>query len=191
MSRSASLCINLILTGLEVSGLELEEEFDIINFSQAVENDYTGSPCGQLDQIMIYYAKEGMGTHYNPADNSIKCVLYLARCTCALYTNNCLMLLRACRSSRPPKSEKYHAAGTCRSEQTLLTGASLPLTLGPPATVWKILRTILAPSSVLSSQRRSVCHSPKSRIRPRTTRSSPSKCFLHCGHCSTRLLNKA
>lgn len=74
MSRSASLCINLILTGLEVSGLELEEEFDIINFSQAVENDYTGSPCGQLDQIMIYYAKEGMGTHYNPADNSIKCV---------------------------------------------------------------------------------------------------------------------
>jgi hypothetical protein len=26
-----------------------------------------------LDQIMIYYAKDGMGTHYNPADNSIKC----------------------------------------------------------------------------------------------------------------------
>ena len=74
MSRSASLCINLILTGLEVSGLELAEEFDIINFSQAVENDYTGSPCGQLDQIMIYYAKAGMGTHYNPADQSIKYV---------------------------------------------------------------------------------------------------------------------
>ena len=74
MSRSASLCINLILTGLEVSGLKLKQEFDIINFSQAVENDYTGSPCGQLDQIMIYYAKEGMGTHYNPADQSIKYV---------------------------------------------------------------------------------------------------------------------
>ena len=74
MSRSASLCINLILTGLEVSGLKLQEEFDIINFAQAVENDYTGSPCGKLDQIMIYYAKEGMGTHYNPADNSIKYV---------------------------------------------------------------------------------------------------------------------
>lgn len=84
MSRSASLCINLILTGLEVSNLELKEEFDIINFSQAVENDYTGSPCGQLDQIMIYYAKEGMGTHYNPADNSIKYVLRVERiCACA------------------------------------------------------------------------------------------------------------
>ena len=74
MSRSASLCINLILTGLEVSGLCLKDEFDIINLSQAVENDYTGSPCGQLDQIMIYYAKAGMGTHYNPADRSIKYV---------------------------------------------------------------------------------------------------------------------
>lgn len=74
MSRSASLCINLILTGLEVSGLSLAKEFDIINFAQAVENDYTGSPCGKLDQIMIYYAKAGMGTHYNPADDSIKYV---------------------------------------------------------------------------------------------------------------------
>ena len=28
--------------------------------SQAVENDYVGSPCGQLDQIMIYFAKADM-----------------------------------------------------------------------------------------------------------------------------------
>lgn len=74
MSRSASLCINLILTGLEVNGLRLKNEFEIIELSQAVENVYTGSPCGQLDQIMIYYAKAGMGTHFNPADKSIKYV---------------------------------------------------------------------------------------------------------------------
>ena len=74
MSRSASLCINLLLTGMEVSGLALEKDFDVIELTQAVENVYTGSPCGQLDQIMIYYAKAGMGTHYNPADQSIKYV---------------------------------------------------------------------------------------------------------------------
>jgi galactokinase len=39
--------------------------------AQAVENDYVGSPCGQLDQIMIYFARDGMGTHYNPADRSV------------------------------------------------------------------------------------------------------------------------
>ena len=39
-----------------------------------MENDYIGSPCGQLDQIMIHFAKEGMGTHYNPKDRSISYV---------------------------------------------------------------------------------------------------------------------
>ncbi len=43
-----------------------------VAMAQAVENDYIGSPCGQLDQIMIYFAREGMGTYYNPADRSIK-----------------------------------------------------------------------------------------------------------------------
>merc|ERR1712008_76725 len=74
MSRSASLCLNLLLTGLEVNHHKLKQEFDIIEMSQAIENVYTGSPCGQLDQIMIYYAKAGMGTHFNPADKSIKYV---------------------------------------------------------------------------------------------------------------------
>jgi galactokinase len=46
----------------------------IIDLAQAVENDYIGSPCGQLDQIMIYFAKAGMGTHYNPSRRSIKYV---------------------------------------------------------------------------------------------------------------------
>jgi len=29
--------------------------------AQAVENDYIGSPSGNLDQIMIYFARGGMG----------------------------------------------------------------------------------------------------------------------------------
>jgi galactokinase len=39
-----------------------------------VENEYIGSPCGKLDQIMILFAKAGMGTHYNPARRSINYV---------------------------------------------------------------------------------------------------------------------
>ena len=71
MSRSASLTLNLILTVLEVNGIEVEDQMKIVDLAQAVENVYIGSPCGQLDQIMILFAKEGMGTHYNPKDRSI------------------------------------------------------------------------------------------------------------------------
>ena len=39
-----------------------------------MENDYIGSPCGQLDQIMILFAKAGMGTHYNPAKRTVNYV---------------------------------------------------------------------------------------------------------------------
>ena len=39
--------------------------------AQAVENDYIGSPCGQLDQIMILFARSNMGTHYNPRTRSV------------------------------------------------------------------------------------------------------------------------
>jgi len=74
MSRSASLAINLILTFFEVNGIEAADGMDVVDLAQAVENDYIGSPCGQLDQIMIYFARYGMGTHYNPADRSIKYV---------------------------------------------------------------------------------------------------------------------
>jgi galactokinase len=73
MSRSASLTINLMLTVLEANRLTLgKDRMRIIDLAQAVENDYIGSPCGQLDQIMIYFAKAGMGTHYRPADRSIR-----------------------------------------------------------------------------------------------------------------------
>ncbi len=71
MSRSASLTINLILTMFDVNSIEVTDDFKIIDMAQAVENDYIGSPCGQLDQIMIYFAKAGMGTHYNPKNRMI------------------------------------------------------------------------------------------------------------------------
>jgi len=75
MSRSASLTLNLILTVLDVNSLRLgKDRMKIIDLAQAVENDYIGSPCGQLDQIMIYFAREGMGTHYVPATRSIRYV---------------------------------------------------------------------------------------------------------------------
>lgn len=98
MSRSASLCINLILSlfdanGVEVpslkcqvssaeggasklqtSNLKLHTPMQIVDLAQAVENDYIGSPCGKLDQTMVLFAKEGMGTYYNPKDRSIEYV---------------------------------------------------------------------------------------------------------------------
>ena len=52
MSRSASLTLNLILSLLDVNDLSLDAEMTLIDLAQAVENDYIGSPCGQLDQIM-------------------------------------------------------------------------------------------------------------------------------------------
>lgn len=72
MSRSASLTLNLILTMLEVSNLKVEDDFKIVDMAQAVENEYIGSPCGQLDQIMILFARENMGTHYNPKQRKIE-----------------------------------------------------------------------------------------------------------------------
>jgi galactokinase len=71
MSRSASLTINLISAILTVNGLSLKNEFQMIELAQAVENEYIGSPCGQLDQIMVYFAKDGMGTHFDPRTKKI------------------------------------------------------------------------------------------------------------------------
>ncbi|MCU0914800.1 MAG: hypothetical protein MUC88_09580 [Planctomycetes bacterium] len=74
MSRSASLCINLILSLFDVNGLRVEKQVQIVDLAQAVENDYIGSPCGKLDQTMVLFAREGMGTYYNPKDRSIEYV---------------------------------------------------------------------------------------------------------------------
>ncbi len=72
MSRSASLTLNLILSVLEANTTEIDDPLRIVDLAQAVENDYIGSPCGQLDQIMILFAREGMGTHYDPEDRSVR-----------------------------------------------------------------------------------------------------------------------
>jgi galactokinase len=74
MSRSASLSLNLILSLFDAKKIEVEEKIKIVDLAQAVENDYIGSPCGQLDQTMILFAREGMGTYYNPKDRSIEYV---------------------------------------------------------------------------------------------------------------------
>ena len=71
MSRSASLTLNLILSLSEANGIEIDEPMRVATLAQAVENAYIGSPCGLLDQIMILFAREGMGTHYRPGDSSI------------------------------------------------------------------------------------------------------------------------
>jgi galactokinase len=74
MSRSASLSLNLILSLFDANNIEVEDKIKIVDLAQAVENDYIGSPCGQLDQTMILFAREGMGTYYNPKDRSIEYV---------------------------------------------------------------------------------------------------------------------
>jgi len=71
MSRSASLSLNLILSLFDANDIEAKNKTDIVDLAQAVENDYIGSPCGKLDQTMVLFAREGMATHYNPADRSI------------------------------------------------------------------------------------------------------------------------
>lgn len=74
MSRSASLTLNLILSILDANGIEEPDKLKIVDLAQAVENDYIGSPCGKLDQIMILFAREGFGTYYNPQDRKVEYV---------------------------------------------------------------------------------------------------------------------
>jgi len=74
MSRSASLTLNLILSVLDANDIEETDQLKIVDLAQAVENDYIGSPCGKLDQIMILFAREGFGTYYNPKDRKIEYV---------------------------------------------------------------------------------------------------------------------
>jgi galactokinase len=81
MSRSASLCCNLILSLFEANGIKVEDKNTIVDLAQAVENDYIGSPCGKLDQTMIVFAREGMGTYYNPKDRSVEYVPIGAKAT--------------------------------------------------------------------------------------------------------------
>jgi galactokinase len=74
MSRSASLSLNLILSVLDTNGIVEKDQMKIVDLAQLVENEYIGSPCGKLDQIMILFSRAQMGTHYIPATRSIKYV---------------------------------------------------------------------------------------------------------------------
>jgi galactokinase len=74
MSRSASLTLNLILSLLEVNGIAEEDKLKVAELAQAVENDFIGSPCGLLDQIMIIFAREGMGTRFDPKSRNVSYV---------------------------------------------------------------------------------------------------------------------
>jgi len=74
MSRSASLTLNLILSILQANGITEKDQMRIVDLAQAVENQYIGSPCGKLDQIMILFAREGTGTHYIPQSRSVRYV---------------------------------------------------------------------------------------------------------------------
>lgn len=75
MSRSASLTINLILTLLKSNGYDETDPMDIVNMAVEAEHSF-GSMCGNLDQIMIMFGKEGMGTHYNPKTGQIKYIRF-------------------------------------------------------------------------------------------------------------------
>ena len=74
MSRSASLTLNLILSLFDANGVKVGDKIKIVDLAQAVENGYIGSPCGKLDQTMILFGRDGMGTYYNPKDRSIEYV---------------------------------------------------------------------------------------------------------------------
>ena len=57
--RSASLCLNLIATWLDVNEATLPPPAPgslarEVELAVQVENAYVGSPCGNLDQIMIW-----------------------------------------------------------------------------------------------------------------------------------------
>jgi galactokinase len=71
MSRSASLTLNLMLSILDANGIDIEDGFKVVDMAQAVENEYIGSPCGNLDQVMILFARADKGTHYNPSTRKV------------------------------------------------------------------------------------------------------------------------
>lgn len=72
MSRSASLCLNLLSVMLAANGHTLDDRMQLCRLAQSVENDYVGSPCGILDQVMIAFARRGFGTHYDPATAQVR-----------------------------------------------------------------------------------------------------------------------
>jgi galactokinase len=73
LSSSASLSLNVMLSMLEANGVDASkiDPFQVINMARAVENEYVGSPCGDLDQAMIYLGQAGKATIYSSRDKLI------------------------------------------------------------------------------------------------------------------------
>src|SRR5262249_14083579 len=77
MSRSASLCLNLLLVLLAANGQRLNDHdpadrLRLCELAQQLENDYVGSPCGILDQVMIAFARQDAGAHFDPAARTVR-----------------------------------------------------------------------------------------------------------------------
>lgn len=72
MSRSASLTLNLLETLRAVHGWPVEGPLQWPLLAQRVENDFIGSPCGLLDQVMIYHARAEAATLYDPATGEVR-----------------------------------------------------------------------------------------------------------------------
>src|SRR5690606_22540867 len=71
MSRSASLCVNLLLTLLDANGHTVADPFRVVGLGQSIEDEWVGSPCGVLDQTMILFARAGHATHFDPATRRV------------------------------------------------------------------------------------------------------------------------
>jgi len=72
MSRSASLTLNLLHSVVEANGLAPLAPLDAVDLSVSAERDFVGSPCGELDQVMIQHARAGFGAHYDPKTREVR-----------------------------------------------------------------------------------------------------------------------
>ena len=72
MSRSASLTLNLLHTVAEVSGFGPLADLDAVDLAVSAERDFVGSPCGELDQVMIQHARAGSGVHFDPRTRGVR-----------------------------------------------------------------------------------------------------------------------
>lgn len=74
MSRSASLSINLLVTLAALDDAPPPPPLPLARMAQAIENDYVGSPCGLLDQVVICHARRGHGVHFAPRRDHVALV---------------------------------------------------------------------------------------------------------------------
>ena len=117
--RSASLCLNLIATWLDVNEATLPPPAPgslarEVELAVRVENAYVGSPCGNLDQIMIWWRPR---VEFNRGDGvEVGCVLcrgdgvgsaaLLAGAPIRQPSGRCRALVRASDREETPSTQK-------------------------------------------------------------------------------------